>query len=85
MRRDLVVQIIVDYGEFWENFSTPYEAESFINANVDDLDCPVRVWMEDMHGHKKWDYDVVDDGSGYYQLISKPIDFRQRLIRTTSN
>ena len=31
MRRDLVVQVIVDYGEFWENFATPYEAESFIN------------------------------------------------------
>ena len=34
MRRDLVVQVIVDYGEFWENFATPYEAESFINGNV---------------------------------------------------
>ena len=31
MRRDLVVQVVVDYGDFWENFATPYEAEGFIN------------------------------------------------------
>lgn len=53
MRRDLVVQVIVDYGDFWENFATAYEAESFINANIDELDLPLSVWLEDMRGNKK--------------------------------
>lgn len=32
MRRDLVVQVILDYGEFVETFATAYEAESYLNA-----------------------------------------------------
>ena len=51
MRRDLVVQVIVDYGDFWENFATAYEAESFINANIDELDLPLSVWLDDMRGY----------------------------------
>ena len=86
MRRDLVVQVIVDYGEFWENFATPYEAESFINGNVDELDLPLNVWLEDMRGNKKWDYDIVDDGSGVYHLVHRPIEKGlRRLIRNASN
>ena len=76
MRRDLVVQVIVDYGDFWENFATAYEAESFINANIDELDLPLSVWLEDMRGNKKWDYDVVDDGSGTFHLVDRPIEKR---------
>ena len=50
MRRDLVVQVIVQYDDFWENFATPFEAESFINSNLDKLDLPVMVRLEDMKG-----------------------------------
>jgi len=85
MRRDLVVQVIVDYGDTWENFATPYEAESFINGNIDELDVPRAVWLEDMHGRKKWDYDIVDDGSGIYHLVDRPIEARPGLYRNTSN
>ena len=86
MRRDLVVQVIVDYGDFWENFATAYEAESFINANIDELDLPLSVWLEDMRRNKKWDYDVVDDGSGTFHLVDRPIEKGlRRLIRNPSN
>lgn len=85
MRRDLVVQVILDYGEFWENFATPYEAESFLNGNLDEFDLPLFAWLEDMRGNKKWDYDMVDDGSGVYHLVDRPIDKRARLIRNPSN
>ena len=85
MRRDLVVQVIVDYGDFQENFATPYEAESYINGNIDELDLPVQAWLEDMHGHRKWDYDIIDDGSGVVHLVDRPISGRARLIRNTSN
>ena len=53
MRRDLVVQVIVQYDDFWENFATPFEAESFINSNLDELDLPVMVRLEDMKGNVK--------------------------------
>lgn len=46
MRRDLVVQVVLDYGEFVETFATAYEAESYLNANIDELDVPVRAWLE---------------------------------------
>lgn len=86
MRRDLVVQVIVDYGEFWENFATPFEAEAFINGNIGEYDVPLGAWLEDMRGNKKWDYDIVDDGSGTYHLIDRPISPRnRRLIRNPSN
>lgn len=51
MRRDLVVQVILDYGEFVETFATAYEAESYLNANIDELDVPVRAWLEDLRGN----------------------------------
>ncbi len=85
MRRDLVVQIIVDYGEFWENFATPFEAESFINSNLDELDLPRDVWLEDMRGNVKWHYDVLEDDSGLYRLVDKAPSAPARLIRTPSN
>lgn len=84
MRRDLPVQVIVDYGDVWENFATPFEAEQFINANLDELDVPVSVRLEDMHGHLKWTYDVVEDDAGLWHLIQKdPV--RPRLVRNPTN
>lgn len=85
MRRDLVVQVILNYGEFLENFATPYEAQSFLNGNLNELDIPVAAWLEDMRGNKKWDYDIVEDGSGLFRLIDKPIGANRRLIRNPSN
>lgn len=72
MRRDLVVQVIVDYGDFWENFATAYEAESFINANIDELDLPLSVWLEDMRGNKKWDYDVWTTAQAHFTSLTAP-------------
>ena len=39
MRRDLVTQVIVEWadGEV-DNFATPFEAERYINAMLDELD-----------------------------------------------
>ena len=69
MRRDVVTEVIVDYGDFVENFATALEAQSFINANYDELEAPVAVWLEDMNGRKKWDYQIYDDGTGEITLI----------------
>ena len=85
MRRDLVVQVIVDYGDFEENFATPFEADSFINSNLDELDLPRDVWLEDMRGNVKWHFDVLEDGSGIYRLIDRAVQNPGRLIRTPSN
>lgn len=69
MRRDCVTQVIVqwDDGE-WENFATPFEAERYINAMLDELDVPRAAWLEDMHGNKKWDYRIVEDETGVIRL-----------------
>lgn len=85
MRRDLVVQVVLDYGEFVETFATAYEAESYINTNVDELDVPVRAWFEDLRGNVKWTYDILDDDAGIFRLCERPISGRQRLIRNPSN
>ena len=69
MRRDVVTEVIVDYGDFVENFATVLEAQNFINANYDELDAPVAAWLEDMNGRKKWDYQIYDDGAGEFTLI----------------
>ena len=69
MRRDVVTEVIVDYGDFVENFATVLEAKDFINANLDELDWPVTVWLEDSNGRKKWDYKIIDDGAGSVELI----------------
>ena len=47
MRRDVVTEVIVDYGDFVENFATPLEAQDFINGNLEELDWPVAAWLED--------------------------------------
>lgn len=74
MRRDVVTEVIVDYGDFAENFATVLEAKDFINTNLDELDWPVAVWLEDSNDRKKWDYRLVDDGTGGVELIEgKPI------------
>ena len=71
MRRDCVTQVIVMYGNGeWENFATPLEAEQYINAYRDELDVPTQVWLEDLQGRKKWDFQIYEDESGLIQLIS---------------
>ena len=84
MRRDLVVQVIVQYDDFWENFDTPFEAESFINSNLDELDLPVMVRLEDMKGNVKWYYDLVEDEGGVYRLVDRDCE-STHLIRVGSN
>lgn len=69
MRRDVVTEVIVDYGEFTENFATVLEAKDYINSNLDELDWPISVWLEDSNGRKKWDYQLIDDGAGGVELI----------------
>lgn len=70
MRRDVVTEVIVDYGDFTENFATEFEAKAFINANLEELDWPVAVWLEDSNGRKKWDYKILDDGTGSVELLA---------------
>lgn len=70
MRRDVVTEVIVDYGEFVENFATTLEAQVFIESNLDELDLPIAVWLEDSSGRKKWDYKVIEDGAGNVELIA---------------
>ena len=84
MRRDLVVQFIVQYDDFCENFATPFEAESFINSNLDELDLPVMVRLEDMKGNVKWYYDLVEDEGGVYRLVDRDCE-STHLIRVGSN
>ncbi len=84
MRRDLVVQVILDYGEFQESFATPFEAESFLNVNVEELGLPTGAWLEDLRGNLKWRYDILDDGSGTFRLSERPVK-ANRLIRNPSN
>jgi len=84
MRRDLVVQVIVQYDDFWDNFATPFEAESFINSNLDELDLPVMVRLEDMKGNVKWYYDLVEDEGGVYRLVDRDCE-STHLIRVGSN
>ena len=84
MRRDLVVQVIVQYDDFWENFATPFEAEGFINSNLDELDLPVMVRLEDMKGNVKWYYDLVEDEGGVYRLVDRDCE-STHLIRVGSN
>lgn len=69
MRRDCVTQVIVQWenGE-WMNFATPLEAEQYINYIVDDWGVPTGVWLEDMSGNKKWNYDLIEDPNGIIKL-----------------
>ncbi len=69
MRRDVVTEVIVDYGDFQENFATKLEAKDYINNNLDELDWPMAAWLEDSSGRKKWDYKIIDDGAGGVELI----------------
>lgn len=70
MRRDVVTEVIVDYGEFVENFATTLEAQSFIESNLDELDLPIAVWLEDSSGRKKWNFKIVEDSTGNIELIA---------------
>ncbi len=69
MRRDCVTQVIVCWpdGEI-DNFATPFEAERYINAMLDELGEPEAAWLEDMKGNKKWDYAIVEDEDGVLRL-----------------
>lgn len=70
MRRDCVTQIIVQWadGEI-DNFATPFEAERYVNAMLEELDLPVAAWLEDMKGNKKWDYDIIEGDDGVVHLV----------------
>ncbi|BBF22297.1 hypothetical protein [Sutterella megalosphaeroides] len=70
MRRDCVTQVIVQWadGEI-DNFATPFEAERYINAMLEELDLPVAAWLEDMKGNKKWDYDIIEGDDGVVHLV----------------
>ena len=46
MRRDVVTEVMVDYGDFVENFATVLEAQDYINNNLDELDWPISAWLE---------------------------------------
>ncbi len=85
MRRDLVVQIWADYGSFAENFATVLEAESFISENFEELGAPLACWMEDVHGRRKLDYRIEEDGTGWCRLVAIPRTGPVRLVRETSN
>ena len=65
MRRYCVTEIVVMWqGGSMESFPTQYEAEMFINFNLDDLGEPLAAWREDMKGNKKWDYRIEEDEEG---------------------
>ncbi len=70
MRRDCVTQVIVQWadGEI-DNFATPFEAERYVNAMLEELDLPVAAWLEDMKGNKKWDYDIIEGDDGVVHLV----------------
>lgn len=70
MRRDVVTEVILDYGDFVENFATVLEAQDFIENNYDELGEPLAAWLEDANGRKKWDYRIIDDGAGQFTLIA---------------
>ncbi len=70
MRRDVVTEVMVDYGDFVENFATVLEAQDDIHNNLDELDWPISAWLEDSSGRKKWDYQLIDDGAGGVELIA---------------
>ena len=66
------------------SFATPFEAESFINSNLDELDLPVMVRLEDMKGNVKWYYDLVEDEGAVYRLVDRDCE-STHLIRVGSN
>lgn len=70
MRRDCVTQVIVQWadGEI-DNFATPFEAERYVSAMLEELDLPVAAWLEDMKGNKKWDYDIIEGDDGVVHLV----------------
>ena len=53
MRRDVVTEVIVDYGDFVENFATVLEAKDYINSNLDELDWSVADLVEELSGRDK--------------------------------
>lgn len=84
MRRDLVVEVILDYSGQCENFATTLEAEEFMQDNYEEYGPPTSAWLEDTHGNRKWNYDIVESAPGDLHLVQCSC-FSQRLIRNTSN
>lgn len=60
MRRDVVVEVIVQYPDGIENFATRLEAERYINFNLDER-VPAAAWVEEINGKKKYDLRLVED------------------------
>ena len=70
MRRDCVTQVIVQWADCEiDNFATPFEAERYVNAMLEELDLPVAAWLEDMKGNKKWDCDIIEGDDGVVHLV----------------
>lgn len=69
MRRDVVTEVVLDYGDHEEACATEVEAAAVIEENLEELGLPERVWLQDTSGRKKWYYDVIEGGSGV-ELVS---------------
>ena len=60
MRRDVVVEVIVQYPNGCENFATKMEAEIYINANLE-AEVPTAAWVEEINGKKKYDLQLIEE------------------------
>ena len=60
MRRDVVVEVIVQYPNGCENFATKMEAERYINANLEE-EVPTAAWVEEINGKKKYDLQLIEE------------------------
>lgn len=63
MRRDVVVEVIVQYPNGCENFATKMEAERYINANLEE-EVPTAAWVEEINGKKKYDLHLIEENGG---------------------
>ncbi len=73
MRRDVVTEVILDYGDYEEACATELEAANFIEENLDELGLPQQVWLQDTSGRKKWFYEVIESDSGIELISGKAI------------
>ncbi|MVX55784.1 hypothetical protein E5987_01000 [Parasutterella sp. NM82_D38] len=60
LRRDVVVEVIVQYPNGCENFATKMEAERYINANLEE-EVPTAAWVEEINGKKKYDLQLIEE------------------------
>lgn len=67
MRRDVVVEVIVQYPNGCENFATKMEAERYINAHLEEEE-PIAAWVEEINGKKKYDLQLIEE-NGEIHLV----------------